>query len=315
MMPTYSIIIPVYKNEDSISALLEELANLNRDLGRELEAVFVVDGSPDQSFARLTALLPSCSFRSKLIALSRNFGSFAAIRAGLIKASGKFFTVMAADLQEPPELIAQFFAALDKDEADVVVGVRAGREDPFWTRLFSEAFWSFQRRFIQPETPVGGIDVFACNDKFRQCLLSLQESHSSMVGLILWLGFRRMTIPYRRRKRQHGRSAWTLQKKLKYLSDSAFSFSNFPIHGLLWIGAIGVTLSIIFAGVVIWGRLTGHIEVPGYAPVVLSITFFGSINLISLGIVGSYVWRTFENTKLRPGSVAMHEIDFDPKEA
>ena len=306
----YSVVIPVYKNQDSIPSLVDQLSRVNERLCGNLEAVFVVDGSPDQSFQRLAELLPRAIYKSKLIVLSRNFGSFAAIRAGLQRASGTFFAVMAADLQEPPELITDFFAALESDEADVVVGTRVDRQDPVFSRTFSRLFWLLYRRLIQSETPEGGIDVFGCNDKFRRHLLSLDESNSSMVGLILWLGFRRKSIPYRRVKRQHGKSAWTLKKKLQYLSDSAFSFSNSPIRALLWIGVFGVTMSIVFSGIVVWARLSGRIQVPGYSPVILSIVFFGSVNLICLGIVGSYVWRAFENTKSRPGSVVMHEVDF-----
>ncbi len=313
MTPLYSIVLPVYKNDDSIPQLLRELGHLHEELHGTLEAVFVVDGSPDQSLNSLAALLPTQPYNSKLIALSRNFGSFAAIRAGLERASGKYFAVMAADLQEPPELTRKFFSILNSDEADVVVGTRLTREDPYWSGLFAKLYWYLYRRFIQPETPEGGIDVFACNEAFRQHLLRLKESHSSMVGLILWLGFRRCAVPYHRRKRPHGRSAWTLKKKLKYLSDSAFSFSNAPIRALLWIGFLGVTASLLFAVVVVWARLTGHIQVPGYSPVVLAIVFFGSINVVCLGIVGSYVWRTFENTKLRPGSVMMSEIVYGQK--
>lgn len=306
----YSLVIPVYKNQESIPSLLIELDQLNEKLGRDLEVIFVVDGSPDQSLPRLAQLLPEAKFRSKLLALSRNFGSFAAIRAGLQRASGQLFAVMAADLQEPPQLILDFFAALARDEADIVVGTRVDRQDPMLTRTFSQLFWFLYRRFIQPETPEGGIDVFGCNDRFRHHLLGLEESHSSMVGLILWLGFRRKAIPYSRAKRQYGKSAWTLRKKLKYLSDSAFSFSNSPIKALFWIGVLGVTVSTLFAAIVVAARLSNRIQVVGYTPVILTIVFFGSVNLICLGIVGSYVWRAFENTKCRPGSVIMQERDF-----
>jgi len=306
----YTLIVPIYNNEDSIPALVEQLAKLNEQLERRLEIVFVIDGSPDHSLQRLVDRLPEMPYRSKIVVLSRNFGAFAAVRAGLARCQGRFFAVMAADLQEPPELILNFFATLERDEADVVIGTRAARQDPFLTRIASNVFWSVYRRTIQPETPPGGIDVFGCNQRFKEELLRLDESHSSLIGLILWLGFRRKCIPYTRIRRTHGRSGWTIKKRFKYLADSAFSFSNAPIRALAWLGVFGVSLSIVLSALVLWGRLTGRIQVPGYAPVILSVTFFGSINLICLGIVGSYVWRGFENTKRRPGAVVMHELDF-----
>ncbi|SRR6266487_489001 len=309
----YSIVIPVYKNEDSICDLLQALQRISRQLADSLEVVFVVDGSPDQSLQRLTATLPNVSFASKLIVLSRNFGSFAAIRVGLQKATGNYFAVMAADLQEPPELMIDFFDALAKNEADVVVGTRIARQDPVLGRIASQAFWLLYRKLIQSATPKGGIDVFGCNDLFRRSLLELDESHSSLVGLVLWLGFRRKLVPYRRQKRLHGRSSWTISKRLRYLLDSAFSFSQTPIQALFWMGLIGCVASVVLSMIVVWARLSGGIQVPGYSPVILTITFFGSLNLICMAILGSYVWRAFENTKQRPGAIIMKELSFTPR--
>jgi glycosyltransferase involved in cell wall biosynthesis len=308
----YSIVIPVYKNEDSIQELLRCLQHIDEQLPDPLEVVFVIDGSPDQSLQRLTTMLSNVPFSSKMVVLSRNFGSFAAIRIGLEKASGRYFALMAADLQEPPELIITFFDTLAKDEADVVVGTRIARDDPFFTRWASQIFWFLYRKFVQSATPKGGVDVFGCNQLFRESLLKLDESNTSLVALLLWLGFRRKMIPYRRQKRVHGKSSWTLQKRIHYLLDSSFSFSHNPIQALFWIGLLGCMASVAFSIVVVWARWSGRIQVPGYSPVILTITFFGSLNLICLAIVGSYVWRAFENTKHRPGAVVMKEISFMP---
>jgi glycosyltransferase involved in cell wall biosynthesis len=307
----YSIVIPVYKNEASIPNLLLTLHGIHKRLNGPLEVVFVVDGSPDQSFQRLAAELPVVPFKAKLVALSRNFGSFSAIRIGLQKAVGPYFAVMAADLQEPADLIMAFFDELAKDEADVVVGTRMSRDDPFLSRIGSRLFWFLYRKTVQPELPPGGIDVFGCNAAFHRELLKLEESHSSLVGLVLWLGFRRKAIPYKRQRREHGKSAWTLTKRMRYLADSSFSFSDLPIKVLLWLGSIGLVISIVFSMILLWARLTGRIQVPGYSPIVLTIIFFGSINLDCLGIVGAYVWRVYENTKKRPGAVVLREMEFN----
>jgi Glycosyltransferases involved in cell wall biogenesis len=307
----YSIVIPVYKNEASIPNLLLTLHGIHKRLNGPLEVVFVVDGSPDQSFQRLAAELPVVPFKAKLVALSRNFGSFSAIRIGLQKAVGPYFAVMAADLQEPADLIMAFFDELAKDEADVVVGTRMSRDDPFLSRTGSRLFWFLYRKIVQPELPPGGIDVFGCNAAFHRELLKLEESHSSLVGLVLWLGFRRKAIPYKRQRREHGKSAWTLTKRMRYLADSSFSFSDLPIKVLLWLGSIGLVISIVFSMILLWARLTGRIQVPGYSPIVLTIIFFGSINLVCLGIVGAYVWRVYENTKKRPGAVVLREMEFN----
>lgn len=308
--PDYSLIVPVYRNEGSITDLLEALEALDAMLGGGLQVVFTVDGSPDRSYELLSVALPSASFRAKLVLLSRNFGSFAAIRAGLATASGRYFAVMAADLQEPPELMMSFFTALANEPVDVTIGVRMGRDDPLLQRWASKAFWWLYRRFVQREIPVGGIDVFGCNLTFRHKLLSLEESNSSLVGQIMWLGFRRKLIPYQRARRRHGKSAWTLGGKVTYLMDSLFAFSDLPIRVLIGIGLIGLVLSFTLSLVVLVARLTGAIPIPGYTATVLTITIFAALNSLGLGIIGSYAWRGYENTKGRPQAIVLSEIAF-----
>jgi glycosyltransferase involved in cell wall biosynthesis len=305
-----SLVIPVYRNEESISDLLAVLEELNRKLGGAFEAVFVVDGSPDRSLELLKELLPGAGFVSQILSLSRNFGSFAAIRAGLSAGGGDIFAVMAADLQEPPELILSFREALESGRYDVAVGCRDSRSDALRDRLFSAAFWGLYRALIQDEVPRGGVDVFGCTRRFRGEILALGESNSTLVGLIFWLGFRRVEFRYRRLPRQHGRSAWSFRRKFRYLLDSCFAFSDLPIRLLSLAGLTGIALSLTFGTVVIVARATGYIEVPGYAGTVLIVMFFGGLNSLGIGILGEYLWRTFENTKARPGYVVVSRAEF-----
>lgn len=307
----YSLVIPVYKNEGCIPELVQSLRHMGRDLGGKLEVVFVVDGSPDQSFARLRDALPDSEFSAKVLLLSRNFGSFAAIRAGLSAASGPYFAVMAADLQEPPALVLEFFRSLSSEPIDVVIGVREGRADPPSSRLAAQIFWSLYREFIVPEMPAGGVDVFGCNQTFRDQLLRMEESHSSLIALLFWLGFRRKEVSYQRVKRRHGVSAWTLQKKVNYLMDSMFAFSDLPIKLLLAVGGLGLGVAFLLGLLTVIARVTGWIGVPGYAATVLVVMFFGALNMFSLGLVGSYAWRTYENTKRRPLAIIMSISEYD----
>lgn len=311
-----TLVIPVYKNEGSIPELLDALDGLKRQVG-DLEVVFVVDGSPDRCFALLEAGLPARSFASTLIGLSRNFGSFCAIHAGLAAGTGEHFAVMAADLQEPPELMAEFFASLRAGEADVVVGQRTSREDPLLSRAASALFWGTYRRLVQPELPPGGVDVFGCSRRVRDVIVGFSEANTSLVGLLFWAGFRRKTFPYSRRARRHGTSAWSFRRKLKYLSDSAFAFTDLPIRLLTLVGAAGVLFALVLGAVVTTLRLTGNIQVPGYTATVLVVLLVGAANLLGLGIVGGYVWRGFENTKRRPLYVEMSRTryarDEEPK--
>lgn len=305
----YSIVIPVYKNEASIEALMHKLCELNHSLQQSLEVVFVVDGSPDNSFAMLKKALPHIPFEVQLLAHSRNFGSFAAIRTGLMAARGDFFGVMAADLQEPPELLVDFFRLLSRDECDVAVGSRSSRQDPLLTRWASALFWGLYRKLIVPEMPKGGVDVFACNRAFREPLLQLEEARSSLIALIFWLGFRRKIVYYDRQARQGGRSAWTLKKKVDYMLDSIFAFTDVPIRLLMILGGGGLCFSLLGGAIILLSKISGIIPVPGYAATMLAILAFGAFNSLGLGLVGTYAWRAYENTKRRPLSIVSCKIE------
>jgi glycosyltransferase involved in cell wall biosynthesis len=311
--PDCALIVPVYRNEENIDALLTRLHDLNRAVPGGIEVIIVVDGSPDASYAKLMESLPGAAFGSRVLLLSRNFGSFAAIRAGLGAVDLPYYAVMAADLQEPAELVEGFFASLRTEPVDIVLATRSTRDDRLIDRVAARAFWGAYRRFVQSELPVGGVDVFGCNRLFRDQLLKLAESNSSLVGQLIWLGFRRKLIPYRREARAAGKSAWTFRRKLNYLMDSAFSFSDLPIRAFIFLGGVGLLATIGFGLAVLIGRLGGYFDVPGYAATVITILFFSGLNLFGLGIIGSYVWRAYENTKSRPLAVVLREDRFSPK--
>ena len=297
-----SLVIPVYKNEANLDRLLAELVRLHNTLP-DLEVVFVIDGSPDRCAELLVALLPATGLRSQLLLLTRNFGSFSAICAGLEHGLGERFAVIAADLQEPPALIAEFDEILRSGRADITFGVRSSRTDPWLTEITSSLFWSLYRHFVIPEMPAGGVDVFGCTREVRDRLLSLRESHTNLIALLLWLGYRQVFVPYQRLKRLEGTSSWTLSKKLRYSIDSIFNFTDLPIRFLLAAGVLGTLSSLFVAAVVLISRLLGIIEVPGYTPIILTITFFGGLMTLGLGIIGQYLWLALRNSRQRPNYI------------
>lgn len=306
-----SLIIPVYKNEDSI---FELLSAITEDFGLDanvLEVIFVVDGSPDKSFDILKSNLKKVNFRSKIILLSKNFGSQEAIREGLRNASGEYFAVIAADLQERPGLSKNFFEILKNNEIDIVVGVRTNRQDPLLTKLFSTIFWFFYRKLINSKIPNGGVDIFACTKAVRDVLVALDESNSSLIAQIFWVGFTIKEYQYSRDKRIHGKSSWTFRKKVKYMFDNVFSFSDLPIKLLLTAGLLGALFFGVFGLMTLAFKYLGKINVPGYTGIVMLTGFFGALNLFGLGIVGVYAWRIFENTKRRPLSIAKKIINYN----
>jgi glycosyltransferase involved in cell wall biosynthesis len=306
----FSVVVPVYSNESTLEEALERLTGLAETAGGRLEVVFVVDGSPDGSLALLQRLLPATPLASQLVVHSRNFGSFAAIRSGLEVARGRYIAVMAADLQEPIELIEEFFAAL-QGGADVAVGRRASRDDPMLSTAMSRSYWALYRWLINPAIPAGGIDVFACSREVANHLLALREANSSLVGLVYWVGFRRAEIPYERVKRTDGTSGWSLKRRVRYMLDSVFAFTDLPITVLIVLGLFGAAVTALMGAGVLVGSMAGRFTELGYLPLILVMLFCTSMVLLALGVVGAYIWRTFENTKGRPISIAKSREVFD----
>jgi polyisoprenyl-phosphate glycosyltransferase len=298
----------LYRSEPNLPLLfaeMERIASLAAtETGVGVELVLVDDGSPDGAAAWVEQRLPDLSMRgpvrAQLIRLSRNFGSFAAITAGLAHATGDYCAALAADLQEPPELALEFLKKLRSGEAEIVFGQRSGRDDPALTRLASNAFWGLYRWLVNPDIPPGGVDIFGCTRKVRDQICSMKEVETSLLALLFWVGYRRAFVSYRRRPRTGGSSAWTLRKKLRYLINSVFSFTDLPMKALVGVGTAGMALAILGAITVLVAKSRGNIPVPGYAATVLAIFFFGGLTSAGLGIVGEYLWMCLLNTRQRP---------------
>jgi glycosyltransferase involved in cell wall biosynthesis len=302
-LATLSLIIPVYKNEENVPRLFRELESFAEQFSDRLEIVIVVDGSPDASLQLIRERLPSSPLHVQLVDLSRNFGSFSAIAAGLSRGTGDCFAVLAADLQEPPEVIAEFYRAMKSGEADVVFGFRSRRTDPWLTQFLSESFWKLYRRFVVKDMPRGGIDIFGCTRRVRDQLMELTEANTNLIALLFWLGFSRKFIPYERRPRLEGQSSWTFSKKLRYAFDSIFNFTDLPIRALLILGLVGTTAAAVATLVVFFAWLLGLIPQLGYTPLMLAIAFFGGMTALGLGITGQYLWLSLQNVRRRPNFI------------
>ncbi len=305
--PAHSLVVPVYGNSEEIPALIEAVTEIEAAMAGDFEAIFVIDGSPDDSRDRLHTALAERGLSARLVEHSRNFGSFAAIRTGMALARGERIAVMAADGQEPPSLVIEFLRRLEGGETDIVVGERASREDRGDT--FSKLYWRLYRRFVLQEVPAGGADVFACTAAVRDVVCSLEPTHTSLVAQLFWVGFRRQSVPYDRLPSDTP-SGWTLRRKLRYLSDSVFAFTDLPVR-ILWLaGLLGLVVGVLIGTIALVGRLLGEIDVPGYTATILLIVLFGSLNLIGLGIIGSYVWRAYDTVKGRPGAIVQGVVEF-----
>ena len=298
-----SIVVPVYKNEGSIEHLLNRISEISGAVTGSVEAVFVVDGSPDKSLDALRSSLPRDGFDAKVLLLSRNFGAFSAIRAGLREAHGEATVVMAADLQEPTSLILDMLGIVQRDEADVAVGVRQSRKDGVVSRTLSAVFWKVFNRVSSLELPRGGVDIFALSRSARETLNSFEESSTSLIGLIYWMGFRRQEVPYHRVERQVGKSSWSLQKRINYAKDSITAFSEFPLSVFLWSGVIGAVVSLVFAFIGAFQYIFTSDHQSQREITAIGLLFVASYLMAGLGIIGTYLWRLAENVRNRPDSI------------
>jgi glycosyltransferase involved in cell wall biosynthesis len=298
-----SIVVPVYKNEGSIEHLLNRISEISGAVTGSVEAVFVVDGSPDKSLEVLRSSLPRDGFDAKVLLLSRNFGAFSAIRAGLREARGEATVVMAADLQEPTSLILDMLGIVQRDEADVAVGVRQSRKDGVVSRTLSAVFWKVFNRVSSLELPRGGVDIFALSRSARETLNSFEESSTSLIGLIYWMGFRRQEVPYHRVERQVGKSSWSLQKRINYAKDSITAFSEFQLSVFLWSGVIGAVVSLVFAFIGAFQYIFTSDHQSQREITAIGLLFVASYLMAGLGIIGTYLWRLAENVRNRPDSI------------
>jgi len=308
---TISVVVPVYWNQATLPALLERLrAVADELLPDELEALFVDDGSGDESYPLLRAEAERDE-RVQVVRLSRNFGSNAAILAGLTFARGDAIVVIAADLQDPPELIPQLVREW-QDGAEVVVAARRSRDDPYFSRLLSSVFNRLFRRFVFRDFPAGGFDFLLVSRRVARVLADMAERNSYIFGQAMWVGFERRVVAYDRTARAGGRSRWTLGKKAKYFVDAFTAFSYVPIRAASLLGFVLALAGFLYAAVLIILRVTGAISnAPGFAALAVLILVAAGAQLVVIGIIGEYLWRVLEESRRRPAFIVDTALNVD----
>jgi polyisoprenyl-phosphate glycosyltransferase len=306
-----TVVVPVYWNEATLPALVERLRAVGEQLHPdELELLFVDDGSGDGSFALLQAAAEQDA-HVQVVRLSRNFGSNAAILAGLTYARGDAVVVLAADLQDPPELIPELVAGW-RDGAEVVVAARRSRNDPLVGRFFSAGFNRLFRRFVFHDFPPGGFDFLLVSGRVARVLARMAERNSYIFGQAFWVGFERRVVEYDRIERTAGRSRWTFGRKAKYFVDAFTAFSYVPIRAASLIGFLMALAGFGYAAVLIVLRVTGVLaNAPGFAALAVLILVAAGAQLIVIGIIGEYLWRVLEESRRRPAFIVDTAVNLD----
>ena len=304
-----SIVVPVYFNELNLPDTIPQLRALEPQLpGYRLELVFVDDGSTDRSLPILLEFQERYPEQIKVLKLTRNFGSMAAIQAGLSLATGDCVGMIAADLQDPPELFIEMVRHWERG-SKAVFAVRSDREDSASEKLFAAAYYALIRRFALPSYPEGGFDFFLVDHDVVREVNRIREKNTNLMSLIFWLGYQPILIPYTRRARTKGISRWTTAKKIKLFVDSFVAFSYAPIRILSVTGLLFALTAFLYGGFVFISWAVRGIPVKGYAPIVILLTFTAGIQMTMLGVLGEYLWRGLDEIRRRPPYVIDRVFD------
>lgn len=303
-----SIIIPVYYNEDNLEPLYKDLKQkVFEKIDYDYELVMVNDGSQDGSYVKMRSLAERDK-HIKIVSLSRNFGSHSAVLCGLEKCTGDCAVIKAADLQEPSELILDMVESW-KAGNKVVLAVREDREEGAMQKFFANTYYWLVRKMALSAMPKKGFDVYLIDRKVIRVLCDLEEKNSALTAQILWSGFTTDQIYYVRKEREIGKSRWTFRKKFRLVTDTLFGFSTVPITFVTMVGALSCIGAVIWAAVVLIGKLQGTIPVEGWTTLfIFNLLSFG-ITMVTLGILGGYLWRTFDAARRRPTYIVEEEND------
>ncbi len=304
-----SLVTPAFNEAENLPVLYDRLSNILEALSLEWEWLIIDDHSADDTFGVITDLAKQDT-RVHGIRLSRNFGSHKAITCGLQRAKGTGVIIMAADLQDPPETLP---ALLEKwrNGAQVVWAVRYSREGEKSSKVgFSRLYYFLMRRIIGiKDIPATGADFFLVDRVVINAFLEFSERNVSIMGLITWMGFRQDYIYYDKQARKFGRSGWDLRKKLKLVVDSITSFTYLPVRLMSYLGFFVALMGLIYAAVVIINALRGN-PVQGWSSLMLVVLVIGGFQMIMMGILGEYLWRSLDESRRRPPYLVEAVTDF-----
>jgi polyisoprenyl-phosphate glycosyltransferase len=307
--PEYSIVIPVYNEQETLSALYERLTLLLEQLDGTSEVILVDDGSRDDSFARMIEMSGRDS-RFKVLQFSRNFGHQAAISAGLDFALGKAVVVMDADLQDPPEVVLAM-AERWREGFEVVYAVRRERHgENRFKRLTAAGFYRLLRRLSDVDIPADVGDFRLVDRKALDAYKMMRENDRFVRGMFSWVGFKQTGVTYDRAERYAGETKFPLRKMMKFATDGIVSFSSAPLRLALTVGFVVSALSFLYGVVAILLKVSGAFTVPGWTSVIFVTSLLGGVQLVVLGVVGEYVGRTYEEAKNRPLYIVNHSAGF-----
>jgi glycosyltransferase involved in cell wall biosynthesis len=308
-----SVVVPCMNEQEVLRTTHQHLVGVLQKSLANFEIIYVDDGSSDCTFEVLRELQTSDP-RVRVIRFSRNFGHQVAITAGLEHASGDAVVIIDADLQDPPEVLLEFLAKW-LDGYDVVYGVRTERDgESAFKRLSAKIFYRFFSHMSDTQMPLDTGDFRLLDRRVVDALISMPERDRFVRGMVSWLGFSQVAVPYHRAARAGGTTKFSLFKMVRFALDGIFSFSILPLRMATWIGFAASGFSIVGIVIVLLERF---FEVPGlvkgWSSAVIGELFIGGVQLVCLGIIGEYVGRIYGESKRRPLYIVRERIGFEAR--
>lgn len=297
-MTQISIILPVYNEEANISEVYKRVTASLAPLNKSFEIVFINDGSHDGTHEAISHLVKKDS-HVKLINFTRNYGHQSAVTAGLDHVTGEYIAILDADLQDPPEVLPQFFAQLDKGY-DVVYAIRQNRKEGFIKKFAYSTFYRLLKMVSSIDIPLDSGDFCVMRLRVAKTMQTLPERNRFVRGIRSWVGYKQIGLAYDRSERSRGESKYTFSKLMQLAIDGILSFSYIPLRIMTFGGLFAFILSIVGIGVALYIRLFTKMFVPGFATTIILLLFSGGIIMLGLGIIGEYIARIYDEVKQRP---------------
>jgi len=303
-----SLIFPTFNESENLEELHKRVSSVvDKISDHSFEFLFIDDSSNDQT-PEILKRLHTEDKRVKTIRFARNCGSHAAVAAGLVNCKGDCAIALAADLQDPPNLIPKLLEKWN-NPAKLIWGVRAKRKGETALRKFcANRYYSLMNFLTCVKTPPTGADVFLVDRAIIEAYKQMTEKHTSVFMALAWLGFSQDSVEYVKEVRYRGLSKWTLGRKIKLTIDSLLSFSDVTIRYMSVLGFITAFCGLIYAATILWNYINGA-PVTGWSSLIITILVIGGIQMIMLGILGEYLWRTFDESRKRPRFIIEYKID------
>ena len=300
------IVVPLYNEEENLKDFYKAINKSLKDI--EYRLVFINDGSSDNSLKVLKKLYESDKKRIRIVSFSRNFGKESAIYAGLKNSNAEYTAIIDADLQQDPDYLLEMVNILDKsDDVDSVCMIQAQKKN----RFFQKLFYKFINKISKTNFVNGASDFRMFRKKVVESILSLSEKNRFSKGIFSWVGFNTLYLPYVVKKRKKGKSKWNFFKLLNYAIDGFVGFSTSPLKFSVYLGLLSSFSAFIYLIVILVKTLVKGKDVPGYASIICLILFIGGCILLSIGILGEYLAKTYLEVKNRPIYIESEKIGFE----